>query len=52
MRKPKKSYASCDTEFIMWKIAEEQNFFQYALNTGNDNPLQYSCLENSMDRGT
>ena len=19
---------------------------------GNDNPLQYSCLENSMDRGT
>ena len=20
--------------------------------TGNDNPLQYSCLENSMDRGT
>ena len=21
------------------------------LRVGNDNPLQYSCLENSMDRG-
>jgi len=23
-----------------------------SLGVGNENPLQYSCLENSMDRGT
>ena len=39
---------------MMW-----ENLFRYKylkLNTeiireGNDNPLQYTCLENSMDRG-
>ena len=25
--------------------------FGRSLGEGNDNPLQYSCLENSMDRG-
>ena len=29
-------------EFLGWKDSLEK---------GNDNPLQYSCLENSMDRG-
>ena len=24
---------------------------EYSLGEGNGNPLQYSCLENSMDRG-
>ena len=29
--------------FLGWKDSLEK---------GNDNPLQYSCLENSMERGT
>ena len=28
-----------------------QSLSQEDLLEGNDNPLQYSCLENSMDRG-
>ena len=30
-------------EFLGWKDSLEK---------GNDNPLQYSCLENSMGKGT
>ena len=25
--------------------------WEYPLREGNDNPLQYSCMENPMDRG-
>ena len=33
---------------ILWQIDEET---METVGEGNGNPLQYSCLENSMDRG-
>ena len=35
----------------MGKESEEQRIYVYVTGEGHGNPLQYSCLENSMDRG-
>ena len=39
--------------FLGWKNQNLSlnNFYTYDYGDGNGNPLQYSCLENSMDRG-
>ena len=33
------------------QIPEKGHFSLACIGKGNDNPLQYSCLENPMDRG-
>ena len=33
------------------KESKKQRIYVYITGKGHDNPLQYSCLENSMDRG-
>ena len=46
-----KIYVRVDCHAIIekWKISFIK--YQYYLGGGNGNPLQYSCLGNSMDRG-
>ena len=37
--------------YIIWATYEIQQFLEATFREGNDNPYQYSCLENSMDGG-
>ena len=51
------THVSCDSciagkFFTHWAIQEELLYGMSYFGEGNGNPLQYSCLENTMDRGT
>ena len=41
----------CDVTKIGRKLLAMSRDVQYAVRVGNENSLQYSCLENSMDKG-
>ena len=36
----------------VWSLTADPRVLTYAFGEGNGNPLQFSCLENPMDRGT
>ena len=40
--------------FCAWPLHQHSNFkgIAFSWGEGNGNPLQYSCLENPVDRGT
>ena len=48
--KPKQTPLSCFLKKLS-KAKIELDIYIPLPGEGNDNPLQYSCLENSMDRG-
>ena len=37
--------------YRMWVVPQLFHILKLLFRVGNGNPLQYSCLENSMDRG-